>query len=382
MPSDLEKYITQSLKKITKYEGPWCKRMGFFNPYIDPFDTFISKNIPDFDHQAFHKYKKHNFVYDKLWVAKSQGLMCGKLIDLKENPNIELPIFIKPRWGHETATSKNCFKIKSWEQIEKYKKINGMMWSEFINANERMTDYILLNGQIVYQITYEYSDSQNEFIDDWKFISPNNQPIPKISEWVNLHLPDFTGAVNVQYRDDKIIEVGLRLARGGAYILSTKNQFLIQNINNVVDKNYWDYSINDDQIKFTPFYSFKVYTTIPVFYIYPQYYLDGVMKKYDCMPFYEYYFEPAGKSGSVIVQFMHEDYDTGMKTKKYLETVYNFAQCFFIFLFIFSLYLFTINKKLGILMLIVIGLLFNTRFLNPLGVTYSQWKSTKQQFFL
>ena len=37
--------------------------MGFFNPYVDPFKYFISKNIPDFDGEAFMKYKNHNFVY-------------------------------------------------------------------------------------------------------------------------------------------------------------------------------------------------------------------------------------------------------------------------------------------------------------------------------
>ena len=118
-----------------------------------------------------------------------------------------MPIFIKPRWGHETASSKNCFKIKEWSEIENYRDKPDMMWSEFIDAKEQMTDYILLNGKIVYQITYVYSDSQNEFIDDWKYISPDNTPIPIITDWVNRHLPDFTGAVNVQYRDDKIIEV-------------------------------------------------------------------------------------------------------------------------------------------------------------------------------
>ena len=38
---------------------------------------------------------------------------------------------------------------------------------------------------------------------------------------------DFSGICNVQYRGDKIIEVGLRLARGGAYIYSTQNYKLI-----------------------------------------------------------------------------------------------------------------------------------------------------------
>jgi hypothetical protein len=130
---------------------------------------------------------------------------------------------------------KTVLKLNHGSEVNNYKHIPDMMWSEFIDAREQMTDYILLDGKIVYQITYVYSDSQNEFIDDWKYVSPDNKPIPKITDWVNRNLSDFTGAVNVQYRDDKIIEVGLRLARGGAYILSTKNKTLIDNINNVVD---------------------------------------------------------------------------------------------------------------------------------------------------
>ena len=34
----------------------------------------------------------------------------------------------------------------------------------------------------------------------------------------------YTGICNVQYRGKIIIEVGLRCARGGAYILNTKNK--------------------------------------------------------------------------------------------------------------------------------------------------------------
>ena len=371
--------IDDYFKSITIYEQPWCKMMGFFNPYVDPFNHFISKNIPDFDNQAFYKYKEHNFVYDKLWVVQSQGLLGGELKNLKQNDNIKLPIFIKPRWGHETASSKNCFKIKSWEEIDQYKDMPDMMWSEFIDAKEQMTDYILINGQIVHQLTYVYSDSQNEFIDDWKYISPENKPIPKITDWVNRHMTGFTGAVNVQYRDDKIIEVGLRLARGGAYILSTKNKYLIENINNVVDNGLWDYTIQE-KMYFTSFYSFKCYSTVPLLYVYPQYLIDYVMKKQNAMPFYEYYFEPAGKTGMVAFQFMHPNFDEGMKTKKHIENMLNFAQYLFIFFFIFSLIIFSIDKPIGIFMLIMVGMIYNTRFLNPLGVQYQHWKAIKQMF--
>ena len=34
--SKLEKF----LKSLVKYEIPWCKAMGFKNPYIESFQTF------------------------------------------------------------------------------------------------------------------------------------------------------------------------------------------------------------------------------------------------------------------------------------------------------------------------------------------------------
>ena len=366
-------------KKILKYEIQWCKTMGYFNPYVDPFNDFISKKIPDFDGQAYNRYPKYQFVYDKLWVMKSQGLLCGRLEKLNENSNIKLPIFIKPRWGHKTASSKNCYKIKSWDDLNKYKHIPELMWSEFIDDNECMTDYILLNGTIVYQITYKYSPEQTGYIETWKYISPDNKPLPNITEWVQLHLSGFTGAVNVQYRGDKIIEVGLRLARGGAYILSTKNKYLIQNINNVVERNHWDYGL-ENKMKYDSYYSFKCYTTAPVFFFFPQTTIDYIMKSYDCMPFYEYYFEPSGNDGSVFIQFMHKDFKVGMKCKSHLESAITYSQYIFIILFFTSLILININKYLGIFLLIMIGLLYNTRFLNPFSVSYNQFKIMKLKY--
>ena len=58
------------------------------------------------------------------------------------------------------------------------------------------------------------------------------------------------------------------------------------------------------------------------------------MKKHNCMPFYEYYFEPSGKNGMVVIQFMHKDFDKGMKAKKHFESMINMAQYAFLFLFL------------------------------------------------
>ena len=134
-------------------------------------------------------------------------------------------------------------------------------------------------------------------------------------------------------------------------------------------------------MKFQSFYSFKCYSTIPIIYVYPQYVMDYVMKKHNCMPFYEYYFEPSGKTGMVAFQFMHKNFDEGMNAKRHIETMIIFSQYLFLFLFIIGLILFSINKIFGLIVIIFIGILFNTRFLNPLGVQHQHWKATKQMIY-
>ena len=104
------------------------------------------------------------------------------------------------------------------------------------------------------------------------------------------------------------------------------------------------------------------------------------MKSYDCMPFYEYYFEPSGNDGSVFMQFMHKDFKVGMKCKSHLENAVTYSQYIFIILFFVSLILININKYVGIFLLIMIGLLYNTRFLNPFSVSYNQFKIMKLKY--
>ena len=365
------------------YEESWCKKMGYFNPYIDGFKTHLTSQMPFFDKACYHRYPRHNFVYDKLWIVKSQGLIGGRLEKLagKEH-KVTYPIFIKPRWGHLSASSKNCFKINSAEELNKYVDYPNMMWSEFIDAKEGMTDYVLLKGTIVHQITYEYSEKQNGFSDDWKYISPDSTPPDIITEWVNQHMSDFTGVVNVQYRDDKIIEVGLRLARGGAYIVSTENVALIQNINSIFIKKEWDYTLAG-KMNFKPFYVFKCFTTLPIVYLPPQNIIDRYIRQKTQRPFYEYYFEPTGATGIVFFQFMDDDFDRGMATKKNIETYFYNAQLITYALIALSIIILVVchDWRYSFLPLVIVLILWLTRFLNPITVNYNIYKAQKQLIF-
>lgn len=369
-------------KKLIPYEEVWCNTMGYFNPYIDGFSVHLTDSMPSYDKACYKRYPRYSFVYDKLWIIKSQGLQGGRLEKLfkKNIKNIKYPIFIKPRWGHLSAGSKNCFKINSPDEIAKFIDYKNMIWSDFIDAKEGMTDYVLFNGNIVHQITYVYSEKQNGFSDDWKYISPESKPPYNITEWVTQHMKDFTGIVNVQYRDTIIIEVGLRLARGGAYILSTENAPLINNINSIFDNKTWNYNLSED-MKFKPFYVFKCFTEFPIVFLYPQKLIDWYIRKKTTYPFYEYYFEPVGSSGMVFFQFMDDDFNRGMQTKKNIENIFNKTQIIMFILFFIMLFLIIFTKwKYNYIIVISVLLIWLVRIFNPITTNYNCYKAQKQLF--
>ncbi len=368
------------ITKLLRSDEKWCKTMGFVNPYIDPFKYHLYGSVPVYDGEAYKMYPQHNFVYDKLWIAKSQKLKCGTLENLFENKNnIKFPVFIKPRWGHLSATSKNCFKIKNAKQLNNYNNFKHMMWSDFIDGREGMTDFIVLNGNILHQITYIYSDEQLGFADTWKYISSKTPAPTKIKNWVQTNLSNFTGVVNVQYRNNTIIEVGLRLARSGAYIVAAQNPAILTNISNVVDKNFWDFSLQQ-QLDFQPFYAFKCAINIPILYLWPQYVLDILLKNVD-KKFYEYYFEPLGGDGMVFLQFMHSDFDEGMRLKKKIELLFTITQFIVLISLVVLISVMFTKKKIKYVIIMFLVLLYLTRFLNPHAVSYNLYKSQKQSVF-
>ena len=369
-------------KALMPYEEPWCSTMGYYNPNIDGFKTHLTDKMPFFDNTCYKRYPRHNFIYDKLWIVKSQGLQGGRLEKLAgKETKVSYPIFIKPRWGHLSASSKNCFKISSAEELLIYIDYPNMMWSEFIDAKEGMTDYVLLKGKIVHQLTYVYSDKQNGFSDDWKYISPESKPPSVITEWVKQHMTDFTGIVNVQYRDDKIIEVGLRLARAGAYVLSTENAALINNINSIFIKKEWDYNLTAE-MQFKPFYVFKCFTTLPIVYIFPQKLVNWFIHRETQRPFYEYYFEPTGATGMVFFQFMDDDFDRGMVTKKKIEQLFNATQLIMYVLLVAAILIASFSEwRYKNVLVIAILLLWLTRLLNPITYNYNLYKAQKQSIF-
>jgi len=365
--------ISNIYRYFDYYSIMWSDFLNIKNPYDNPDNILFNAKVPIFDITAAEQNKEYEYVYDKLWIANNQGLDSGTLEELLKKRNAKkFPIFIKPRWGTKTARSNGCHKIHSYAELESYREKKEVIWSEFIDGGEQMTDFILWNGKIMYQLTYIYSKTQIEFVEIWKYINNDTKPPSKIEKWVLTYMSNYSGIVNIQYRNDIIIEVSLRAARGGSYLKCSKNKNIIKSINHLYDKNEW-LMLPHEEMNFKPFYSFKCNTILPIFYILPHHVMNSICTAYKTYDFNEYYFEKAGRKGCIFYQFYHEDFDTGMKCKHTLETAFNISQLL-IYLLILGIILAVYYKKSYYIIIIVIFILvYLTRFLNPVHTNQSLW---------
>ncbi len=365
-----QKNTSTIIDTLLRYEEPWCEAMGYFNPYLDPFQHHLRGDVPVYDGACYDKYEKQRFVYDKLWVAQSQGIPAGPVTELLRDPaKATYPMFVKPRWGHKTSGSKYCRKVKSAAELpdQTAAERNELMWSELLGGREGMTDFILVNGRAVYQMAHICSDEQHSFADAWKYTSPRNRAPAAVVDWVNNNLQGFTGIVNTQYRGDKVFEAGLRPARTGAYFAATDNEALLRNVSTVLSNGEWDFEENGKMV-YKPFYSFKAHTNAPVVYLWPQHVLDLIVRSLTPRPFYEYYPEPTGPRGMIFLQFMHDELEKGQKASILLESLFTYTQWFFIALAAIVAFALAVDWQHKWTLCAVAVLLYSTQLLNPLSV--------------
>ena len=354
---------------LLRKEEAWCDALGIFNPYMDPFESHLRGDVPVYDGQAYDLYPDHRFVYDKLGVATTQGLAGGVLGSGAEQAGLPYPVFVKPRWGHKTSGSKHCTRVDAASELpsQAARKEHELIWTALAEGKEGMTDFVLVSGRIVYQMTHEYSEEAHAFAEVWKYTAPDNAPPVAVSKWVRTHMSDFTGIVNVQYRGQTIIEVGLRPARTGAYLAATDNADLLDAISTALSEGTWPLK-DARSLRYKPFYSFKCHTTAPIVYLWPQHALDVLMCTLSDRPFYEYYPEPTGRNGMVFFQFMHDDLADGRAAATCIEWLFWITQWCVIAMWLCVLALVFVGWRWRWVALALACALFGTQLLNPFSV--------------
>ena len=161
--------------------------------------------IPIFDTVAWIKLKPWNFVYDKLFIADSQGLPCGPW---GTYPN-KYPIIIKPIINL-FGMSRGFKIIKTEEEYQDISNADGHLWEEYLTGDNMTIDLIINKGEIIdYYPIRSFPDKNGSFKYHETLLEyqiPDN-----IIEWISNYLSDYVGAINMEVIGSYIIEMHLRL---------------------------------------------------------------------------------------------------------------------------------------------------------------------------
>lgn len=319
--------------------------------YKIPFTEKLVTN----DKEAYKVYPKFNFVYDKYFVAKSQGLKCGFMNQKPKN----YPVFIKPRIGLGGG-NKDCFKIRNIEEFNEFEQREDMFWCEYIDGQEASSDFVIKNGNVLYELNYKIDKKPGTIIGVKTIVSNENKCPFSVKQWIRKYLGGFSGPCNIQYIDDKIIEVGLRFDEGGNYLQWTNNTVIIKRINKFIDEGKW-IPLTEFEKQFQTYYLYRCFKEYPIIYFLPAPLVIFIMEIYG-IENYNFYIDN-DKKGITFLGIATTDDEKGKRAKNIVELLMTLMN-YLLFILIFINILFFIFGKPNYNLIILTTLLFFTRFLN------------------
>jgi len=165
------------------------------------------EDIPTTDTYAYSFYgKSFNWVYNKLKVCESQSLPCGPV----GTTPTHFPVIIKPiinlYGGGNKATIAHT--PAQYEAIQE----GGLFWSPFQIGEHYSVDLIVLEGEVQTTFWFRGEKLQLGMFDYWELSYYYPFDLESyVIDWVQTHLYNYTGCVNLEVIGNVITEVHLRM---------------------------------------------------------------------------------------------------------------------------------------------------------------------------
>ena len=180
---------------------PW--RLQYFEGTACPPDV----RIPIDDIDAWAWFPAHSWIYDRLAVARSQGLPAGPH---GADPGV-FPVFSKPIINLKGMGIGSRL-IRSRRDYEaRYEA--GHMWMPYLRGAHISTDCAIVDGQITWVRHAQGAPRRNGMFRYWKiWTEPDPILVDYLAQWSAKHLRGYAGMVNFETIGGRIIEVHLRFA--------------------------------------------------------------------------------------------------------------------------------------------------------------------------
>jgi hypothetical protein len=175
--------------------------------YFDDVRCPAQVHIPTDDRLAYELHPQHRWVYNKLLVAKSQGLACGTRAVMP----LQFPVFTKPTTnlrgmgvgGHVLHNAAEFRELCAAEDF----------WSTYLRGWHVSTDWAVVQGEPVWCRHARGIPAPGGTFYYWVIEAGRREPMEYYCRrWIRSHLRDYTGMVNLETIGGRIIEVHLRFA--------------------------------------------------------------------------------------------------------------------------------------------------------------------------
>lgn len=213
---------------------PWTEQ------YFEPVNHLTDKIIPIDDVTAYDMYPHLRWVYNKMNLCSSQGIPHGpEGTRWISTPSISKPI--TNLWGmsigvYTLTTTWNQFN----EDSKQYRA--GNFWMPLFNGTHYSTDFVLVDGIVKWHITFKgHSYTDLGTFSHWELIELPSYVYHYITDWIKRNIKSFTGIINVESIDEKIIECHLRLSPQFVNLYCSTNNWLIA-VSHLYDSNEWHYN--------------------------------------------------------------------------------------------------------------------------------------------
>jgi hypothetical protein len=151
------------------------------------------------DGKAWIQNPGYNFVYNKLWLSKTQNITCAPAGVEPEN----YPVFYKPITNLYSLGAKS-FKANS---PVKGRLHPGLFWSEYLEGKHWTFDCSFKNGSVS-DVFALRADKKKDVFSCWGEIKKPD--LTEAKDWISNYLVGYKGNLNFEFIGDKIIEVHLR----------------------------------------------------------------------------------------------------------------------------------------------------------------------------
>ncbi len=204
------------------------RELGCFDTVEVPGDVLI----PTTSGMSWDLYRHHNWVYNKLEIALSQGLACSPLGGRAPE---RYPVFIKPIYNFFGMGSGTCV-AHSAEELATC-TVPGCFWVEHLYGEHLSHDVVLREGVPVYALSFRGHPLRGRRFDYWETVVPPPEVTDYLDDWIAAHMRGYTGCLNLETLGGRIIEAHLRMGD----IKRIPEPALLQAIVNVYAGEDWSY---------------------------------------------------------------------------------------------------------------------------------------------